>query len=42
VIDPVLSFSTSLGGNMVNQGVAIAVDSQEAPICRTTDSLNFP
>jgi hypothetical protein len=43
VIDPVLSFSTSLGGNMGDQGVAIAVDSSgNAYVTGSTSSLNFP
>ena len=43
VIDPVLSFSSSLGGNMGDQGVAVAVDSSgSAYVAGTTDSLDFP
>jgi Beta-propeller repeat len=42
-IDPVLSYSTYLGGNGTNRGNAIAVDaSNSAYITGYTDSTNFP
>jgi len=42
-IDPVLSYSTYLGGNGTNRGNAIAVDSSNsAYITGYTDSTNFP
>jgi len=42
-IDPVLSYSTYLGGNGTNRGNAIAVDaSNSAYIVGYTDSTNFP
>ena len=43
VIDPVLSYSTYLGGNGNDQAFGIAVDSQgSAYITGTTDSVAFP
>ena len=42
VIDPVLSYSTYLGGAGVDAGMAIAVRSGEAYVTGYTDSLNFP
>ena len=44
VIDPVLSYSTFLGGNGIDQAVAIAVDSQGSAYVTgaTQDSLSFP
>jgi hypothetical protein len=42
-IDPVLSYSTYLGGSGTNKGTAIAVDSANAAyITGYTDSTNFP
>jgi hypothetical protein len=42
-IDPVLSYSTYLGGNGTNKGTAIAVDSSNsAYVTGYTDSTNFP
>ena len=42
-IDPVLSYSTYLGGNGTNRGNAIAVDSSNAAyITGYTDATNFP
>jgi hypothetical protein len=42
-IDPLLSYSTYLGGNGTNKGTAIAVDSSNAAyITGYTDSTNFP
>ncbi len=43
VIDPVLSYSTYLGGNFFDQGYAIAVDSSgNAYVAGTTASVDFP
>lgn len=43
VIDPVLSYSTYLGGNFFDQGYAIAVDSAgNAYVAGTTASMDFP
>lgn len=43
VIDPVLSYSTYLGGSDVDEGNDIAVDSAgNAYICGITNSTNFP
>ncbi len=43
IIDPVLSYSTYLGGNGYDAGVGLAVDSSgNAYITGTTASLNFP
>jgi hypothetical protein len=43
VIDPVLSYSTYLGGNAVDAGTGIATDSAgNAYITGVTDSSNFP
>src|SRR5207244_2883844 len=42
-IDPVLIYSTFLGGNSGEQGLGIAVDSQgNAYVAGTTSSSNFP
>lgn len=42
VIDPVLSYSTYLGGLDADGGMAIAVRNGEAYVTGYTDSLNFP
>jgi hypothetical protein len=43
VIDPVLSYSTYLGGSIVDEGLAIAVDgSGNAYVTGSTNSTNFP
>ncbi|MGA3017202.1 MAG: SBBP repeat-containing protein, partial [Bryobacteraceae bacterium] len=43
VIDPVLSYSTLLGGSGVNSATAVAVDSSgSAYVAGFTDSYNFP
>ncbi len=43
VIDPVLSYSTYLGGNGIDQAFGIAVDAQgSAYVTGTTFSIGFP
>ncbi len=42
VIDPVLSYSTYLGGSELDGGMAVAVRNGEAYVTGYTDSLNFP
>lgn len=43
IIDPVLSYSTYLGGSAIDRGTAIAVDSgSNATVTGITSSLNFP
>src|SRR5262249_17422523 len=43
IVDPVLAYSTYLGGNGSDEGVSIAVDtSGNAYVTGTTRSMNFP
>jgi hypothetical protein len=43
IIDPVLSYSTYLGGNNTDEGIGIALDAAgNAYVTGTTASLNFP
>ena len=42
VIDPLLSYSTYLGGNFIDQATGIAVDAGDAYVTGFTASTNFP
>lgn len=43
VIDPVVEYSTFLGGSAIDRGLKIAVDAAgSAYVCGTADSTNFP